>query len=113
MFSGAIRTAIGMQASLVVVGPHGSGWPGEPASPDPGEPASASMTREMGKSFLRLIGIAALLGIPAALVAAGFLALVHEVEDALWPDDPAWYLVLLLPAAGATIVLVARRFLPG
>jgi hypothetical protein len=73
------------------------------------------------RAYLRLIGIAALIGIPAALLAAAFLGAVHLVEGWLWDDLPAamglsappWYLVLGLPVIGAVIVLVARRFLPG
>jgi chloride channel protein, CIC family len=52
-------------------------------------------------------------GIPAGLVAALFLALVHGLEDWLWPDSPPWYLVLGLPVAGAVIVIAARALLPG
>jgi H+/Cl- antiporter ClcA len=52
-------------------------------------------------------------GIPAGFVAALFLALVHELEDWLWPDDPDWYLILGLPIAGAVIVIAARTLLPG
>jgi H+/Cl- antiporter ClcA len=63
----------------------------------------------------------ALIGIPAALVAAGFLGLVHYLQGWLWTDlphalgasSPPWYLVVGLPAVGALIVVVARRFLPG
>jgi H+/Cl- antiporter ClcA len=74
-----------------------------------------------GREYLKLIGIGAVLGLPAALVASVFLALVHEVENALWTDLPdllgqdeaPWYLVLGLPVAGALLVWVARRFLPG
>ena len=62
-----------------------------------------------------------MIGVPAALVAALFLALVHDLEHWLWTDlpdrlghaSPPWYLVLGLPLAGAFVVLVARRFLPG
>ena len=71
--------------------------------------------------YLRLIGLGALIGLPAALVAAGFLALVHEAEDWLWHDlpdalghsSPPWYLIVGLPVVGAAIVLAARRLLPG
>ena len=64
---------------------------------------------------------AAAIGVPAALAAALFLALVHDLEHWLWTDLPArldessppWYLVLGLPLAGAVIVILARRFLPG
>jgi H+/Cl- antiporter ClcA len=74
-----------------------------------------------GAAYLRLVGLAALIGLPAALVAAAFLALVHELEDWLWTDLPAelgssappWYLVVGLPVVGACVVLAARRLLPG
>jgi H+/Cl- antiporter ClcA len=65
--------------------------------------------------------LGSLVGIPAALVAALLLALVHELQQWLWTDlpdalgesSPPWYLVLTLPAAGAAIVLAARTLLPG
>ena len=74
-----------------------------------------------GPQYLRLIGLGALIGIPAALLAAVFLALIHLVEDWLWHDlpdalgqsAPPWYLVVGLPVAGAVLVLAARRLLPG
>jgi H+/Cl- antiporter ClcA len=74
-----------------------------------------------GPAYLKLIGFGALIGIPAALLAAGFLAVVHTIEDWLWTDlpdaldasSPPWYLVVGLPVVGAVLVLVARRFLPG
>jgi H+/Cl- antiporter ClcA len=71
--------------------------------------------------YLRLVLLGAAVGIPAALAAALFLALVHYVQHWLWTDlpdalgetGPPWYLVLGLPVAGAAIVLAARTFLPG
>jgi chloride channel protein, CIC family len=78
-----------------------------------GPAAAAPRPRIVDGAYLRLVLLAAALGIPAALMGAGFLALVHELEDLLWPDDPGWYLVLGLPVIGAAIVLVARRLLPG
>ncbi|NUS53039.1 MAG: hypothetical protein HOQ22_18620, partial [Nocardioidaceae bacterium] len=77
--------------------------------------------RTGGREYLALLGLAALLGIPAALVAIGFLALVHWSQDLLWTDlpdllgadEPPAYLVVLLPAVGGLVVWVARRFLPG
>jgi H+/Cl- antiporter ClcA len=72
-----------------------------------------------GGAYLRLVALGALIGIPAALVGAGFLGFVHELEDWLWkvlPGEPGQepaYLVLGLPVAGALIVLLARRLLPG
>jgi H+/Cl- antiporter ClcA len=70
---------------------------------------------------LRLVLLGAVVGIPAALTGALFLALVHEVEGWLWDDlpealdrsSPPWYLVIGLPVAGALLVAAARRFLPG
>jgi chloride channel protein, CIC family len=81
------------------------------------EPAA----RPSGREYLRLIAIGAAIGIPAALIAALFLALVHELQGWLWDDlpdaldysSPPWFLVVGLPVVGALIVVVARRFLPG
>ena len=80
-------------------------------------PAAIPSARE----YLRLVALGALVGLPAALLAALFLAMVHEAEHRLWNDlpdalgrdSPPWYLVLALPLVGAVIVAVARRFLPG
>jgi H+/Cl- antiporter ClcA len=85
---------------------------------DPAAPAAAPLT---GLSYLRLLLLGALLGIPAALAAALFFALVHELQQWLWTDlpealgasAPPWYLVVGLPVVGAAIVTVARVFLPG
>ena len=54
-----------------------------------------------GPAYLRLVALGAVIGIPAALVAALFLALVHELEDWLWSSSPPWYAVVGLPFAGA------------
>jgi len=59
------------------------------------------------------VAFGALVGVAAALVAALFLALVHDAEHRLWSDSPAWYLVVFLPLVGAAVVYVARRLLPG
>jgi chloride channel protein, CIC family len=74
-----------------------------------------------GQRALRLVALGALVGVPAALVAALFIAVVHELEQWLWHDLPArldasgppWYLVVGLPVVGACIVLLARTLLPG
>ena len=74
-----------------------------------------------GRAYLGLVGIGAAIGIPAALVAALFLAFVHVCQDWLWTDlpqhlgdsRPPWYLVIGLPVVGAAIVWAARRYLPG
>src|SRR5262249_17298826 len=75
----------------------------------------------VGAAYLRLVLLAAAIGIPAAFVAAVFLAFVHDLEHWLWTDlpdalghsSPPWYLVLGIPIAGAAIVVVARLLLPG
>jgi H+/Cl- antiporter ClcA len=74
-----------------------------------------------GRAYLRLVALGAAIGIPAAFLAAVFLAFVHELEHWLWhslPDalgtsSPGWYLVIGLPVVGACVVVLARRFLPG
>jgi H+/Cl- antiporter ClcA len=71
--------------------------------------------------YLRLVALGAVVGIPAALAAAVFLALVHDIEHWLWQDlpealghsGPPWYLVIGLPAVGGVIVALVRLFLPG
>jgi H+/Cl- antiporter ClcA len=72
-------------------------------------------------TYLRLVLLGALIGVPAALVAAGFLGLVHYLQHWIWDDlpdalgysSPPWFLVLLLPVVGAAVVVVARTLLPG
>jgi H+/Cl- antiporter ClcA len=74
-----------------------------------------------GPAYLRLILIGAGIGIPAALIGVGFIAVVHELEHLLWEeipnelgrDSPPWYLILGLPVLGAGIVALARIRLPG
>ena len=74
-----------------------------------------------GKAYLRLVALGAAIGIPAAFVAATFLAFVHDLEHWLWHDlpdalgysSPPWYLVVFLPVAGACVVVLARLLLPG
>ena len=83
------------------------------------EPTQAD--QPSAKAYLRLVLLGALIGAPAALVAAVFLAFVHDLEHWLWDDlpgalgasSPPWYLVIGLPAAGACVVAVARALLPG
>ena len=72
-------------------------------------------------AYLRLVALGALVGIPAALAAAVFLALVHDMEHWLWHDLPdalghssaPWYLVIGLPAVGGVVVALVRLLLPG
>ena len=72
-------------------------------------------------AYLRVVALAALIGIPAAVVAAVFLGLIHVLESWLWDDlsaalgfaAPPWFLIIGLPVAGALLVIAARRLLPG
>ena len=97
----------------------GSASPGGEAADTP--PSIAAGALPSPKAFLGLIGLGALIGIPAALVAALFLAVVHWAVDLLWTDlpdalgydEPPWFMLLTLPMVGALVVWVARRFLPG
>ncbi len=89
------------------------------AHDDAATPSEASAPS--GPEYLRLVGFAALIGIPAALVAALFLAFTHDLEHWLWDDlpgrlgysSPPWFLVLGLPVVGAVVVVLARTLLPG
>jgi H+/Cl- antiporter ClcA len=84
-------------------------------------PLSGQDSRAQAREFLRLIGLGAGIGVPAALLAAVFLAFVHWFEDVLWADLPnalgydqvPWFMIVGLPVAGGLVVWVARRFLPG
>ena len=84
-------------------------------------PPDAEQPALGGRAYLGLVGLGAAIGIPAALLAALFLAFVHELEDWLWDDlpdalghaSPPWYLVVGLPLAGAALVAGARLLLPG
>ena len=83
--------------------------------------ASAPAPQIAGPAYVRLVLLGAVVGIPAAAVAAVFLGLVHDFQHWLWTDLPEelgesgvpWYLVLGLPVVGAAIVLAARTLLPG
>ena len=74
-----------------------------------------------GRAYLRLVLLGGLIGIPAAFVAALFLAVVNLLVTWLWDDlpsalgasSPPWYLVVGLPVVGALVVLAARVLLPG
>ena len=83
--------------------------------------SSSASAADPGARPVRLVLLGACVGVPAALVAALFISVVHKLEHWLWQDlperldasGPPWYLVLGLPVVGACIVLVARTLLPG
>jgi len=72
------------------------------------------------KAYLRVIVIAALLGVPAALAAVAFTSLLHDVTHLVWEDlpdaagwsEPPWWYVISVPALGGAIVAATLR-LPG
>jgi hypothetical protein len=73
--------------------------------------ALAALEELSGRAYLRLVALGALIGIPAALVAAGFLALVHELEDVLWHDLPAQLGTSGLDAIPAAVFAAAAAWL--
>jgi H+/Cl- antiporter ClcA len=83
--------------------------------------ARPDVPKVSGGTYLKLVGLGAAIGIPAALVAAMFLAFVHDLEHWLWHDlpdalgysSPPWFLVIGLPVVGALCVVFARVLLPG
>jgi hypothetical protein len=46
-------------------------------------------SRATALAYLRLVGLGALIGVPAAIAAAVFLGLIHALEGWLWNDLPA------------------------
>ena len=86
-----------------------------------GSSSISSSASHSPAAYLRLVALGAIIGIPAALVAALLIAFVHDLEHWLWDElpeslgasSPPWYLVIGLPVVGGLIVLVARRLLPG
>jgi chloride channel protein, CIC family len=95
--------------------------PQEQKEQSPPEQSEAPPPSRPELAYLRLVAIGAAIGIPAALAAAGFLALVQVCEDWLWTDlpdhlgadEPPVYLLIALPVIGAALVWAARHFLPG
>jgi chloride channel protein, CIC family len=92
-----------------------------PSAHDPVTGGDAPTPLMSGRGYLHLVLLGAGIGIPAALVAALFLALVHDLEHWLWHDlpdslghpSPPWFLVVGLPVVGALLVVIARALLPG
>jgi H+/Cl- antiporter ClcA len=94
--------------------PGPQGWNAMTAHPDP-----AALLRS--RSYLALLVIAALLGVPISAAAYGFLALVSYLQSELfthlprglgYATAPAWWPVPVL-LVGATLVAVAIETLPG
>lgn len=95
---------------------------GDAPKSEPGPPsADAESVAVYSRGYLTLLLISALLGIPISVVAFGFLAAVHQLEQLVWdtlPEalgyaaPPAWWPVLAVGLAGLLVALAVTR-LPG
>ena len=96
-------------------GPASRPTPRRPPPPAAGPPEAPSP-----REYLRILVIAALLGVPVALGSAAFMSLTHGLTTLMWttiPDTagwktpPGWY-VLAVPATAGLLVAAAIR-MPG
>jgi H+/Cl- antiporter ClcA len=92
---------------------------GPAAGPATAPPNPLDIVRS--RSYISLLVIAAVLGVPISCVAYGFLALVSELQSLLYKDlpkglgfsgTPDWWAVPLLAVAGVLVALTIRH-LPG
>ncbi|MFG2396365.1 chloride channel protein [Streptomyces lydicus] len=99
----------------MAVGPTGPGGGTPPGVPQ--DPYAPARTR----GYLKLLLIAAVIGVPVCAVAFGFLALVHELEQLImqalpralgFAGTPWWWPVPMLVVAGLLVGLTVRH-LPG
>ena len=92
----------------------------EQTSPEPGQQAAVTEIGVMlhHRGYLMLVLFAALLGIPLSVIAFGFLAAVHQLEDLVWhtiPEEmgyhtaPGWWAILVLALAGIVVGLVVAH----
>ena len=91
-----------------------------PASPDvPGPPDPVALLRS--RNYLRLLVLAAILGVPISAVAYGFLALVSYLQKEIFTHlphglgfgtEPVWWPLPVL-AVGGVLAGFAIRYLPG
>jgi len=90
---------------------------GSTGFPVPGGPAPAAPSP---REYVRILVIAALLGVPVAVAAATFMGLSHGLTTLVWttiPDGagwtaPPWWYVLAVPTTAGLVVAAAVR-MPG
>jgi H+/Cl- antiporter ClcA len=90
---------------------------GEPSPPGPPDPVALLRSR----SYLRLLILAAILGVPISAVAYGFLALVSYLQKEIFTHlphglgfstEPVWWPLPVL-VVGGVLAALAIRYLPG
>jgi H+/Cl- antiporter ClcA len=100
--------------------PSSPGAAGPPAPQRPAPTAAGPPEAPSPGEYLRILVVAALLGVPVALGSAAFMSATHGLTTLVWttvPDSagwttpPGWY-VLAVPALAGLLVAVALR-LPG
>ena len=88
-----------------------------PTGPNPADPLALLRTRR----YLALLVFAAILGVPIAAIAYGFLKLVDVIQNAVFTNlpsglgfhgEPLWWPLLPLAVAGLLVALTIR-YLPG
>jgi H+/Cl- antiporter ClcA len=94
----------------------------EPSSDNNGPAAEQTIGLMLhSPGYLKLLAIAALLGLPLSLIAFGFLAAVHELEHLVWhtlPEElgyehvPEWWAIVTIGLAGLLVGLTVKH-LPG
>ena len=88
---------------------------------EPDGPVSGEQRAVRTRGYVRLLLLAAAIGMPVSLVAFGFLALLHAIEHAVWEvlpdavglDGVPWWWALPWLTLGGVLVGVAIRSLPG
>jgi H+/Cl- antiporter ClcA len=94
---------------------------GEPKDAQEERVDTAASPRLHDRSYLMLLLVVALLGIPLSVIAFGFLVAVHELEHVVWEtlpsglgydELPAWWPIVTIGAAGVMVALTVR-YLPG
>jgi chloride channel protein, CIC family len=113
------REPVPRSGSATPGAPHAPSGPGGAAAPGAGQRDPAAQLRD--PAYIRLLAVAAILGVPVSAAAYGFLALVSYLQKELFTHlphglgfaaAPAWWpLPMLLIGGGLTGLAI--RYLPG